>query len=65
MENGEIKLNRLYEFVEIGKARQGKKIIGKLLKVNELVHTEKIFAQGIYGEYEESVRDVKGGLIEA
>lgn len=54
MENGEIRLNKLYEFVETGKADQYKKIMGKLVKINELMHTEKLMAQGLFGKYEEA-----------
>lgn len=53
MKNGEIELNRLYEFVELDS--DSKKVKGKLRRVNELVHTEKLMAQGIFGLYRENV----------
>ena len=47
MENGEIRLNPLYEFLEMGE-REGK-IVGKWEKKGELIHRGKLYAAGIEG----------------
>ncbi len=45
-ENGEIKLQSLYRFVEEGENSEGK-IIGRLERENSILHTEKLRAAGI------------------
>ena len=47
MENGEIRLNPLYEFLEMGE-REGN-IVGKWEKKGELIHRGKLYAAGIEG----------------
>lgn len=51
MADGEIKLRTLYEFSEED-GREGK-IIGKLVKVNDLLNTEKLKSGGVFSLYEE------------
>jgi hypothetical protein len=53
MKDGEIEMNRLYEFVETGNDSDSRKVNGKLMKINELVHVEKIFSHGFSGAYRE------------
>lgn len=43
---GEIEVNPLYLFIEEGENKQGK-IIGMLSKVNNLVHTQKLYRAGL------------------
>ena len=45
-EDGEIKLQSLYRFIEKEEDREGK-IIGRLERENPLIHTEKLRAAGI------------------
>ena len=44
VEEDEIRVNRLYEFVESGTEKG--KVCGKLVKRNEMVHTEKLLGAG-------------------
>lgn len=53
MEDGEIVLNNLFEFVEKGEQKEGKKVEGKLVKINDLIHTEKLISQGLFGRFKE------------
>jgi pilus assembly protein CpaF len=53
MKDGEIELNRLYEFVESPVESGNHKVNGKLEKINELVHMEKIMTYGMFGMYRE------------
>jgi pilus assembly protein CpaF len=53
MKDGEIELNRLYEFAETGRDSGSRKVMGKLEKINELVHMEKIMTYGMFGIYRE------------
>lgn len=53
MENDEIILNNLFEFVEKGEQREGGRVEGKLVKINELIHTEKLISQGLFGRFKE------------
>lgn len=57
MENGEIKLNTLYEFVETGETR--KKILGKLQKINDLINIQKLMDSGLMSLYEESCDELQ------
>ena len=49
-ENGEIKLNTLYEFVEQGEDENGKFIGGLVRTKNKMVHTEKFLSAGLSDE---------------
>lgn len=51
MNNGEIELNNLFEFMETG-TKKGK-ISGVLAKVNEIIHMEKLSQAGLYEAYRE------------
>jgi pilus assembly protein CpaF len=53
MKDGEICLNRLYEFAEASKDNGSLKVTGKLKKINELLHVEKIISHGFFGMYRE------------
>ncbi len=57
MENGEVKLNTLYEFVETGETR--KKILGKLQKINDLINIQKLMDSGLMSLYEESCDELQ------
>lgn len=57
MENGEVKLNTLFEFVEAGEVR--KKITGKLQKINDLVNIQKLTDSGLMGLYEEAQNELQ------
>lgn len=57
MENGEIKLNTLFEFVEIGE-EQGK-IIGALKKINDLLNVSKLLSSGMFGLYKEGCGELQ------
>ena len=58
MENDEIILNNLFEFVEKGEQREGGRVEGKLVKINELIHTEKLVSQGLFGRFKEVYGEV-------
>jgi pilus assembly protein CpaF len=53
MKDGEIELNRLYEFAEEDSDSGSRKVTGKLRKINDLVHVEKIMSYGLAGMYRE------------
>lgn len=44
-DKGEIRLNKLYNFQEI--SEEGGKVLGKLTKVNDLIHRDKLLRAGI------------------
>lgn len=46
MEQGEIRLNPLYEFVEMGEGEEGQ-IVGRWEKKGELIHKGKLYAAGL------------------
>lgn len=49
---GEIELNKLYEFEEIGEVK--KRVRGTLRRVNDLINTDKLMNAGLYELYKES-----------
>ena len=51
MKNGEITLNTLFEFNEMGE--KAERVVGKLVKVNDLVNTTKLMRGGFLSLYEE------------
>ena len=51
VEMGEIKLNTLYEFVEIGEINS--RINGRLRKVNDVINADKLMQAGLYNVYKE------------
>ena len=51
VEMGEIKLNTLFEFVEIGEINS--RINGRLRKVNDVINADKLMQAGLYNVYKE------------
>ena len=57
MENGEIKLNTLYEFSELGE-KDGR-IVGKLRKINDLLNVQKLMNFGLFNMYKEAQDEIQ------
>ena len=57
MENGEIKLNTLYEFSEMGE-KDGR-IVGKLRKINDLLNVQKLMNFGLFNMYKEAQDEIQ------
>lgn len=49
MENGEVKVNTIYKFVEEEGLKPGEKVRGELKKLGKLKHREKLLAAGLGG----------------
>lgn len=54
---GEIELNKLYEFEEIGEVK--KRVRGTLRRVNDLINTDKLVNAGLYDVYKESANGLQ------
>ena len=57
MKDNEVSLNTLFEFVESNEHENVVK--GMLIKVNDLINTSKLCAQGLFGVYEEACGELQ------
>lgn len=55
MKNGEVVLNTLYEFVEMGECNN--RLTGKLVRMNDLINISKLKGAGLMNIYEELVSE--------
>ena len=57
MNNEEITLNTLFEFVE--QYEESGRIVGVMVKVNDLINIDKLVAKGMYKSYKEACNEFR------